>query len=288
VTWFALQSLFLILGAFALGIVVGWLVWGRQERQETIVVLHGDGTTRTMTRSADAAPVTSPAGTDDAPAPPPATPEEPTPEEPTPAAAPATEPTWVKARAAGSEPAAGRSADEPADLTAGEPAGTPATTEPAKPQPMVPEAGPAAPTGTTGSPAAPAAPRPASTQDGASTARGEAGAAEPEDEHVVDLREPAPAVVDLREDADDDLLRIVGVTPQVADALRDSDIRRYADLGTCDEFRLRGILRKAGLRFPPSLTSWPAQAGLLADGDDEGFAALSAQVAADQRTAGTA
>jgi predicted flap endonuclease-1-like 5' DNA nuclease len=86
----------------------------------------------------------------------------------------------------------------------------------------------------------------------------------------------------------DDLGRIEGVSASVESALRGSGITTYAQLAGCDEFRLRGILRKAGLRFVPSLPSWPEQADLLAQGDDAGFAALSARVAADPRTAGTA
>jgi predicted flap endonuclease-1-like 5' DNA nuclease len=121
--------------------------------------------------------------------------------------------------------------------------------------------------------------------------------------HVVDLRDDDATRDATRDDEDDDqdderdddeepedddLERIEGVTPKIAAALHGSGIHRYRHLAACDEFRLRGILRSAGLRFSPSLPSWPEQAELLADGDDAGFAELSARVAADRRTAGTA
>jgi predicted flap endonuclease-1-like 5' DNA nuclease len=194
-TWFALQSLFLILGAFLVGLFTGWLTWGRQSQPERIVVLHEDGTPARHT----APLLTTPS--------PPVTGSMPVVTEPEPAIAPAT----------GALP--------------------------------VPDPGPPTPEDTT-----------------------------PEPERA----EPGSA-----DDPDDDLRRIEGIGPKVAEALQAEGIRRYADLAECDDQRLRDLLRTAGLRFSPTLQSWPAQAKLLAAGDDEGFERLSAQVAAERRTAGT-
>jgi predicted flap endonuclease-1-like 5' DNA nuclease len=108
--------------------------------------------------------------------------------------------------------------------------------------------------------------------------------AEPDDDEPDDDEPRDPG----DEPAEDDLERIEGVSPKIAAALHNSGIHEYAQLAACDEFRLRGILRSAGLRFSPTLPSWPEQAELLAEGDDEGFAELAARVAADRRTAGTA
>ena len=294
-TWFALQSLFLILGAFVLGVLVGWLFWGRQERQERIVVLHGDVTASRTTSPPQRTRVTEAAA-----------PDGPAPGTGSAAPAPATaerEPTWLHARRSGGEPPAGSVEDD-----AGRAAATPSAT-----------------------PAPAPAPTAAAAAAASAAARASTAASATSTPDVVDLREPAPDVVDLRDEpatgtppapahaaptatagtgdapeadaapdpddapapepapeAADELARIEGVSSTIESALHDSGITSYAQLAACDEFRLRGILRKAGLRFVPSLPSWPEQADLLAQGDDAGFAALSARVAADPRTAGTA
>lgn len=202
-TWFALQSLFLILGAFLVGLFTGWLTWGRQSQPERIVVLHEDGTPARNT----APLLTTPS--------PPVTGSMPVVTEPEPVIAPAT----------GALP--------------------------------VPDPGPPTPEDTTPEPERA---EPGSTDD-------------------AEVAEPGST--------DDDLRRIEGIGPKVAEALQAEGIRRYADLAECDDQRLRDLLRTAGLRFSPTLQSWPAQAKLLAAGDDEGFERLSAQVAAERRTAGT-
>ena len=276
-TWFALQSLFLILSAFVLGVVVGWLGWGRQERQETIVVLHGDGTTpRTMTRPVEQPPVTAPVGTPAAPPP-----------VETPAAAETTP-------AAAHEAAPAPGGTRPTPVAVGTTDDADETDDGAE-QPEVVDLRDAAPRvvdlreaddATPDAPASEAEDAEASEADAGATEAAEAAEAagtqaahEPDDDAADDPDE---------EPEDDDLERIEGVTPKIAAALNGSGIRRYAELAACDEFRLRGILRSAGLRFSPSLPSWPEQAELLAEGDDEGFAELAARVAADRRTAGTA
>jgi predicted flap endonuclease-1-like 5' DNA nuclease len=290
VTWFALQSLFLILGAFVLGVLVGWLVWGRQERQERIVVLHGDGTAPRAATRHQQAPATATASapdtgtwaaqTGDAPA--------------------DDEPHWLRARPADSPatatgPATGPSQpSQPTQPTpaAGGPGVTPDVVDLRDPAPDVVDlrdeaAAAGSPTGTADD-AGDAPAGPASATDPARAAHPD-DAAKPADAAAGTGTGAAGTATPTAEPRDpDDLSRIEGVTPKIETALQENGITSYERLATCDEFRLRSILRNAGLRFTPTLTSWPEQADLLARGDDEGFAVLSARVAADHRAAGTA
>ncbi len=50
--------------------------------------------------------------------------------------------------------------------------------------------------------------------------------------------------------------------------------------------RLQSALEASGLRFAPSLPTWSQQAALLARGDEEGFAALTATLVAARQRAG--
>ena len=87
----------------------------------------------------------------------------------------------------------------------------------------------------------------------------------------------------------DDLTRIEGVGPKIAAALVASGIRSYRDLAGSDVETLRAALRSKGLRFVPSLPSWPEQARLLADDDTAGLAALTDRlIAGRERAAGAA
>jgi predicted flap endonuclease-1-like 5' DNA nuclease len=79
---------------------------------------------------------------------------------------------------------------------------------------------------------------------------------------------------------DDDLERVEGVGPKIADALRAGGITTFADLADAPDERLRDALGAAKLRFAPSLGTWAEQARLLAKGDDAGFEALIAQLTA--------
>jgi predicted flap endonuclease-1-like 5' DNA nuclease len=79
---------------------------------------------------------------------------------------------------------------------------------------------------------------------------------------------------------DDELQRIEGIGPRIAAALRRSGIRRYTDLADADEQTLRRALGVAGLSFAPSLTTWSRQARLLAGCDEAGFEALAERLTA--------
>jgi predicted flap endonuclease-1-like 5' DNA nuclease len=66
----------------------------------------------------------------------------------------------------------------------------------------------------------------------------------------------------------DDLTKIEGIGPKVAQVLNESGILTFAQLAQTDVNKLRAILQKAGPRFKMIVPeSWPEQAGLAAKSD---------------------
>jgi predicted flap endonuclease-1-like 5' DNA nuclease len=66
----------------------------------------------------------------------------------------------------------------------------------------------------------------------------------------------------------DDLTKIEGIGPKVAQVLNESGILTFAQLAQTDVNRLRAILQEAGPRFKMIVPeSWPEQAGLAAKGE---------------------
>ncbi len=84
---------------------------------------------------------------------------------------------------------------------------------------------------------------------------------------------------------DDELERIEGVGPAMANALRAAGIRTFEQLAQSGDDVKRDALRAAGLSFAPSLVTWGRQARLLADGDEAAFAELTARLIAGRDTA---
>jgi Uncharacterized conserved protein len=82
---------------------------------------------------------------------------------------------------------------------------------------------------------------------------------------------------------DDNLERIDGIGPRTAAALRAAGIRTYRALAASDGTHVRAAIENAGMRATPRLATWTAQARLLADGDEEGFADLGGCFGADHR-----
>lgn len=66
---------------------------------------------------------------------------------------------------------------------------------------------------------------------------------------------------------DDDLTKIEGIGPKMAAALKAAGINNFARLSQTSEAELRAAIEAAGMRFSPSLPSWPRQAALAAKGD---------------------
>jgi predicted flap endonuclease-1-like 5' DNA nuclease len=104
----------------------------------------------------------------------------------------------------------------------------------------------------------------------------------------------APALVDLSQAesvaagaaGEDDLERVEGIGPRIGAALRQAGIHTFRQLADADTATLQAALERAGLRFAPSLPTWSRQARLLADGDEEGFIALTDQLVAGRDVPG--
>jgi predicted flap endonuclease-1-like 5' DNA nuclease len=96
-----------------------------------------------------------------------------------------------------------------------------------------------------------------------------------------DQEEPASAIAPdstpetADEAAEDDLERVEGIGPRISKALRAAGIRSYRQLADSDVPALKTALEEAGLRFTPSLPTWPRQAAFLADDDEDGFEAFT-------------
>ncbi len=91
------------------------------------------------------------------------------------------------------------------------------------------------------------------------------------------IGEPDP---DRADQPIDDLARIEGIGPKIAAALVDAGIRTYQQVADADEDTLRTAINKAGITFAPSITTWTRQAKLLAEGDEAGFTDLTLHLVA--------
>jgi predicted flap endonuclease-1-like 5' DNA nuclease len=75
----------------------------------------------------------------------------------------------------------------------------------------------------------------------------------------------------------DNLTRIEGIGPKIAEILKSGGIRTFAELANTAVPRLQALLEAAGPRYRLARPdTWSEQAGLLARGDEAGFAALAA------------
>ncbi len=74
------------------------------------------------------------------------------------------------------------------------------------------------------------------------------------------------AEVDLDASADD-LERLEGVGPKIAQALHDAGYTTYAKIAGATETELRVALERAGVRFTSAAATWPRQAELAASGE---------------------
>ena len=243
--WFIGQSLFMIALAFGLGLLVGWLWWGR--RRSASPATAADAGTVAVPEEADSEAVAEPEEA--------ITEPERAVRVPHLVPAVAAEPAGAVEPAAGPEPAA--AGPEPA-AAGPEPAA--AGPEPAAVEPVV-MAGPAVAR-------RPAAGKPAASESAASeSAASESAASE-----------------SAGTEPEDDLKRIEGIGPKMSAALRNAGIRTYARLAGTDVTELRSAIEAAGLTFAPSLVTWAAQARLLADGDEAGFADLTRRLVAGRDT----
>lgn len=90
------------------------------------------------------------------------------------------------------------------------------------------------------------------------------------------------------EEGGDDLVRIEGIGPKIAAALAAAGIRTYRQLADADDSTLTAAIQAGGIRFAPSLVTWAEQARLLADGDESAFLALTDRLIAGRDVSKTA
>ena len=82
----------------------------------------------------------------------------------------------------------------------------------------------------------------------------------------------------------DDLVRLEGIGPKIAERLQAAGITSFAELAKTSVARLEAILAEAGPRFRLAAPqTWPEQAALLAAGDEAEFQALTARLTAGRR-----
>jgi hypothetical protein len=71
----------------------------------------------------------------------------------------------------------------------------------------------------------------------------------------------------------DDLARLEGIGPKMAAALVAAGIDSFDKLAHASEDEIRAAITAGGLRFAPTLPTWPMQAAYAAKGDWEALAA---------------
>lgn len=79
-------------------------------------------------------------------------------------------------------------------------------------------------------------------------------------------------------DKGDDLTKIEGIGPKMAEALKAAGITTFARLATATEAELTAAIQNAGMRFAPSLVTWAEQAKYAAEGDWEGLEKMQSQL----------
>jgi predicted flap endonuclease-1-like 5' DNA nuclease len=326
VAWFLGQSLLFILSAFLLGLLVGWLWWGRRDRRVAVedLVATEQQVAQEVALAERLDEFARPAGWVEEPKPEQQSEPEPQPEPvaeaaPEPVAEAPPDPAAAPSEAAPSEAAPSEAAPvsgEPLDLAVEElpsvalsgPAAdeVPADEIPADeiPADQVPaDQAPAdqAPADQAPADQAPADQAPADqapVDEGAGEeAPGEVPApdaegravyfsplvgsgARPESTATEATATEAPPADPEDPVAPEDLQRIEGIGPGMSGALHAAGIRTFRQLADADEATIRTAVEAAGLTFVPSLTTWPQQARLLADGDEDGFADLARRLVA--------
>jgi predicted flap endonuclease-1-like 5' DNA nuclease len=297
-----------IVAALLVGLLAGWLIWGRilVSRRSAAGAAPATAVAAPV-ETAVAAPETTPASTDStdstvepvaepvaaiveaSPAETPETNAEPVAAETEPVARP--EPVVTAATTSDTEPVThpepvvtAASDTSAAGSTAAETPDTAPVTEPVAVTEPFADAEPAA----VASPfadAEPAAGTIADTESAGPIADAEPTAGPFADTEPAAVVVPETGSVPVRTGAaatGDKLTRIEGIGPKIAATLAAAGITTYRELADTDLATLRTTIKAAKLRLSPNLATWPAQARLLAEGDQRGFAALADDLAADR------
>jgi predicted flap endonuclease-1-like 5' DNA nuclease len=84
---------------------------------------------------------------------------------------------------------------------------------------------------------------------------------------------PVPTASPVADHGDeaDDLTRIAGMTPEMAEALASVGIVSYERLENASDRQIGRALLMSGIELPPQVGTWSSQASYLADGDEMGF-----------------
>ncbi|MFI5916334.1 helix-hairpin-helix domain-containing protein [Dactylosporangium sp. NPDC051541] len=251
--WYTGQSLLLILLAFLLGLLVGYLWWGLRLRRVRSSSSESITSSSPAASSSASSSVTASAAE---PAPVTAAPIAAALADPEPVAEPAPSPVVLAEHSSEPEPVV----EEPVVELEPEPVveAEPVVEEPVAVEPVAVE-----PVAVESEPVVEAADSEPEPVDAALVADVESAFAAEE--------EPAPA---------DELERIEGIGPKIAAALRAAGISTYSQLAAADRGELENALERANLRFAPSIGTWSQQARLLADGDEAGFKALTTRLIA--------
>lgn len=88
---------------------------------------------------------------------------------------------------------------------------------------------------------------------------------------------PEPETEAVAKPEPDDLHKIEGIGPKVADLLNNAGILTFADLAETPVDRLKAVLEAADYQYM-NPESWPQQAALAAKGDWEAFDQLTAEL----------
>lgn len=81
----------------------------------------------------------------------------------------------------------------------------------------------------------------------------------------------------------DDLTIVEGIGPKMSAALVAAGIDTFARLAASNEVELRSAIAAAGMRFSPSLPTWPEQAAYAARGDWDGLRAFQRTLTAGRK-----
>lgn len=257
--WFIAQSLVFILVAFAIGLLVGWLIWGRRSDRNKTVVEESAGVAKPAADTADDTAVDDAAVVAAAAVPAPRADSE---SSVSSEAEADTEVTAIPVPRADSEDADVSESDvetEPV-AAAAEPELEPepeleVETEPeadveAEPEAEV-EAEPEASVGET------------DQEPTVEAAEAVAGAAV--------IAEAESVTREAAKQEPQDLKRIEGIGPKIDAALKAQGYPTYASVAAATEDELRAAIKAEGVRFAPSASSWARQAQFLAEGDEDGL-----------------
>ncbi|GAA1372953.1 helix-hairpin-helix domain-containing protein [Catellatospora chokoriensis] len=250
--WFIGQSLLMILTAFLLGLLVGWLLFSRRGKSTPAE--------QPAATAAPSAPVVAPAT-------------------PVAAVTVADEPKADKPKAAKKPskkavPAPAAPADDEIEVQQ-RPVSLVAPI--AKPEPV------AEPVAETKPEPAAVVAEPAAVADEPDDAVEAAVEAAQDKAFKVEASTLTP-IENMLVAAGDNLQRIEGIGPKMEAALTAAGMGTYAAVAAADNDALRAAIEAGGLNFAPALLTWSRQAQLLVDGDEEGLADLQRRLVAGRDT----